>query len=166
MTTRPIRQPERVSQSAPAITCAWRTGVHACKMIPTSGRYCAWHAYWMRLVDAGSIGRQQHDEFCEWWEQFQPYGIYSDTPGQWWAAVDVLWLVLTGLADKPVMTEVIAKELFLRRAEVRHYQQGLVWGLDPWPRLHDAPLPQWIDSSWQKHANRNHGSSRHTKQCG
>lgn len=147
---RTIRKAEPVLQPAPLLSCAFRYGAHLCKMRPTSGRHCVWHAYWLRLVDAGNIARQQYDEFCEWWEQFQPYGIYGDNPGQWWADRDVLWPAMTGLGEPPVMTSLIQRELILRRAEVRHYKQGLPSMKDPWPRIEGKPLPEWNAAQWQE----------------
>lgn len=155
MTVRTIRKAERVITTVEPVTCAWRQGAHQCRMIPTSGRHCVWHAYWMRLVDAGNLGRQQYDEFCEWWEQFQPYGIYGDNHGQFWADRSVLWPALTGLGEPPVMTTAIANELLLRRAEVRHYKQGLDWPRDPWPRVSGLPLPEWQAEVWQKKIDEN-----------
>lgn len=148
MTVRAVRKADPVIQSPPLVTCDWRTGPRVCAMRPTSGRHCVWHAYWRRLVDAGNLGRQQYDEFCEWWEQFQPYGIYGDNPGQWWADTSVLWPALTGLGELPVQTPAISNELLLRRAEVRHYKQGLAWTRDPWPRVSGLPLPTWTAEEW------------------
>jgi hypothetical protein len=100
------------------------------------------------MVDAGNLGRQQYEEFAEWWEQFQPYGIYGDRPGPWWAALDVLWPAMTGCADAPVLTASLELELYTRRAEVGRYKQGLAWD-DPWQRLNGPPLPPWEPSLWQ-----------------
>lgn len=102
-----------------------------------------WHAHWLRLVDAGSLGRPQAEVFAEWWEQFQPYGIYGDNPGPWWAAVEVLWPAMIGLGEPPVLTSALVNELLLRRAEVRHQRQGQPWERDPWPRVTGLPLPAW-----------------------
>lgn len=145
-----VRKVTSMVQPAAPVACAWRHGAYHCKLRPTSGRYCVWHAYWLRLVDAGTLGRSQYDEFGEWWEQFQPYGIYGDNPGPWWAAIEVLWPALTGLGEPPVLIPAIGNELLLRRAEVRHYQQGLAWGRDPWPRVSGLPLPVWEREQWQK----------------
>lgn len=147
---RTIRKAEPVLSPPAPVTCAWRTGTHLCKLLPTSGRHCIWHSYWMRLVDAGNFERQQYEEFCEWWEQFQPYGTYGDNPGPWWAAIDVLWPALTGLGEAPVLTSGVQKELLLRRAEVRRYKHGLTWDRDPWPRMTGSPLPVWAAERWQK----------------
>jgi phospholipase/lecithinase/hemolysin len=81
----------------------------------------------VRLVDAGNLGRQQYDEFAEWWEQFQPYGRYGDNPGPWWAAIETLWPAMTGCGDAPVLTAEISLELQARRAEVRHFKSGIPW---------------------------------------
>lgn len=149
MTLRTIRKAEPIIQSPPPMTCVFRYGAHACQMRPTSGRRCVWHAYWLRMVEAGNIGKGQYDEFCEWWEQFQPYGIYGDNPGQWWADTAVLWPAMTGLGEPPVLTLACSNELILRRAEVRHYRQGLDWVRDPWPRVKGKPLPVWTAEDWQ-----------------
>jgi len=133
---------------SPIVTCDWRTGAARCAMRVSSGLRCQWHAHWVRLVDAGNLGRQQKDEFAEWWEQFQPYGIYGDRPGQWWAALDVLWAAMTGCADAPVLTASLELELYTRRAEVGRYKQGLAWP-DHWQRLSGPPLPPWERSLWQ-----------------
>lgn len=145
------------------VRCVWRTGVQGCRMLPTSGRHCAWHGHWMRLVDVGNVGRQQYAEFCDWWELFQPYGIYGDHPGQWWADKHVLWQALMGEGQPPVLSESIANELLLRRAEVRRYRQGVAWGADPWARVDETPLPRWIEEEWK---NKIHGSSLATNPCG
>lgn len=147
---RTVRKAEPVLSPPALVSCAFRYGSHLCKMRPTSGRHCVWHAYWLRLADAGNLGRQQYDEFIEWWEQFQPYGIYGDNPGQWWADHDLLWQAMIGVGDPPVLTPVLSKELQLRRAEVRHYKQGLPWVKDPWPRVSSLPLPAWEADVWQK----------------
>ena len=129
--------------------CGWRTGPKHCLIAVLSGSHCAWHQHWLRVVGAGNVGRQQFEEFCEWWEQFQPYGQYAENHGPWWAAVDVLWAALTGVAAVPAMTTVIANELLLRRAEVRRFRQRLPWTGDPWPRMSDMPLPAWRPEHWQ-----------------
>jgi hypothetical protein len=138
---------------APSLaTCAWRTGAYACRLPAGSGHRCAWHAYWLRLVDAGNLGRQQYDEFGEWWEQFQPWGQYAENHGPWWAAIEALWPALTGLADPPVLTRELRNELLLRRADVRRYLTGQPSGQAPWPRLHGQPLPAWSAECWQARA--------------
>ncbi len=150
MTMRIIRTTESVLTPPARVTCVWRTGAHTCKLLPTSGRHCAWHAHWMRLVNAGNIERQQYDEFCEWREQFQPYGRYGDNHGLWWAAIEVLWPAMIGLDEAPVLTPALESELLLRRAEVRRYRAGLAWDRDPWPRVSGMPLPVWQAEEWRK----------------
>lgn len=142
-------------------TCGWRTGVNTCRMLRGTDKHCLWHRYWIRMVDVGVLGRSQQDEFMEWWEQFQPYGIYGDRPGQWWASIDALWPALTGVGDPPVLTHALENELLVRRAQVRRYQLGQPWTSDPWPRRSGEPLPAWDD--WK---NKIHGSFQATKQCG
>jgi hypothetical protein len=139
------------AQPSMSSTCPWRTGVYQCKLLPTAGKYCQWHQYWLRLVDAGNLGRQQREEFMEWREQFQPYGIYAYNPGQWWADGEVVWAALTGVGEAPRMTEAIASELLLRRAEVRRYQQGQAWEHNPWARVDGSPLPEWSAEAWKRH---------------
>lgn len=134
-------------------TCSWRTGAHGCKMKRSSAKHCLFHLHWLRLVDHGVLGRQQYDEFVDWWEQYQPYGPYGDRPGQWWASVAALWPALTGVGDPPVLTQAIDRELYLRRAEVRKHLAGLPWPGDPWPRLHGEPLPAWSSQHWQLKIN-------------
>lgn len=131
------------------VTCGWRTGVVACRFRPTSGKYCAWHAYWARLVDVGGFSRQQREEFAIWWEQFQPTGIYAENPGPWWADQALLWEALTGQSDPPKFTDVLARELYTRRAEVRRYLISLPMCETPWPRVSGLPLPTWIDQQWK-----------------
>lgn len=141
-----------MSTPAPAESvrvCQWRTGVLFCQLIPTAGKYCLWHQHWVRLVDAGNLGRQQREEFGEWWEQFQPYGLYAENPGQWWAHVDVLWSCLCGYAQPTRLTDIQARELYIRRCEVRRYLSGLPMGVTPWERVYDLPLPAWIKQDWQ-----------------
>jgi len=133
-------------------TCAWRTGAYACRMPVGSAHRCAWHQHWMRLVDAGNIGRQQFEEFAEWWEQFQPYGNYGENHGPWWAAIDVLWPALTGMDDPPLLTREIRNELMLRRVDVRHYLLGQPGPKAPWPRIEGQPLPAWRADEWQAKA--------------
>lgn len=113
---------------------------------------CQWHRHWLRLVDRGSLGQSQSDAFAEWWEQFQPYGCYADHPGAWWADMHVLWACLTGLGEMPVLTAVLSRELYLRRAEVRHFKLGLPWK-EPWPRVSGYPLPPWEPARWQATVN-------------
>lgn len=139
------------SGSAP-LSCVWRTGVYGCRMPVASERRCGWHRYWVRMADAGNIARAQYDEFCEWWEQFQPYGSYADNHGPWWAAVEALWPALTGVGDPPVMTSSIENELLLRRAEVRRFLAGQQGVVAPWPRVHGLPLPSWETDVWQRQA--------------
>ena len=138
------------AETIPRSTCAWRTGAYACTIPASSGHRCAWHGYWLRIVETGNIGRQQYEEFCEWWEQFQPYGQYAENHGPWWAAIEVLWTALTGMADPPMLTREIRSELLLRRAEVRHMKIGQPWTRDPWPRLSGTPLPVWEPAQWQR----------------
>lgn len=133
-------------------TCAWRTGAYVCRMMPTSARYCLFHRHWLTLIDARVFGRSQQDEFREWWEQFQPYGRYGDNPGLWWADMHVLWACLTGLGEPPLLTDALSRELYLRRAQVRRYRQGVAWERDPWPRMTGAPLPPWHAEQWQAKA--------------
>lgn len=137
------------SATDPGKTCGWRTGVNTCRMLRGTDKHCLWHRYWIRLVDAGVPGRPQRDEFVEWWEQFQPWGIYSDRPGQWWASIEALWPALMGVGEPPVLTQAIENELLLRRAQVRRYKQGQPWLSDPWPRRIGAPLPAWSAEQWQ-----------------
>jgi hypothetical protein len=140
--TAPSQNPKQIT------TCAWHTGASRCALHVFAEQRCQWHRQWVRLVDAGNLGRQQYAEFAEWWEQFQPYGRYGDNPGQWWAALDVLWPAMTGCDVAPVLTLDISRELQARRAEVRRFKAGLDWQ-DPWPRLHGAPLPEWNREQWQ-----------------
>lgn len=132
-----------MTSTDPVKTCGWRTGVNACRMLRGTDKHCLWHRYWIRLLDVSVPGRSQQDEFVEWWEQFQPYGIYGDRPGQWWASIDALWPALTGVGDPPILTQAVENELLLRRAQVRRYRQGQPWTGDPWPRRSGEPLPQW-----------------------
>jgi len=103
----------------------------------------------MRLVDVGALGAGQEVAFRVWWEQFQPTGLYAENPGPWWADADLLWQCLTGLADAPRLTDVLARELYIRRAEVRRHLSGLPIGETPWDRVHGLPLPAWIQEEWQ-----------------
>lgn len=142
-----------VADSVELITCAWRTGAARCQIrVRADGLRCQWHTHWVRLVDAGHLDQQQYEAFVEWWEQFQPYGHYGDNPGPWWAAIEVLWPVLTGCGEPPVLTSEISRELQLRRAEVRHYRDGLSWS-DPWPRVMSLLLPRWEAEEWQGKIN-------------
>ena len=132
-------------------TCRWRTGDRRCRLQPTAVGRCAWHHHWARLVDSGAVGRGQEEEFREWWEQFQPWGVYGDRPGPWWADVEMLWSALCGFGDAPVLTVRHENELLLRRCEVFNYRQGRVaYSPHPWPRLNEAPLPQWNVDYWSK----------------
>lgn len=142
--------------------CAWRTGQQHCRMRPTS-RYCSWHSYWFRLVQRGNLAREQREEFADWWEQFQPYGIYAESPGQWWADRDLLWSSISGEQDPPMLSKPIENELVLRRNEVFRARKGLVLAIDPWARLVGMPLPRWAKEEWKKKTD---GSFLHTKQCG
>lgn len=142
-----------MSEEASAKVCQWRTGVMMCRLIPTAGKYCLWHQHWVRLVDVGNLGRQQREEFGEWLEQFQPYGLYAENPGQWWADVDVLWQCLTGHTEAPRLTDVLARELYIRRAEVRRHLSGLPMGETPWDRVSGSPLPAWNKPEWQALVN-------------
>lgn len=130
-------------------TCEWRTGDRRCAVPVYSQRHCAFHQHWLRLVDYGVLGRQQYEEFCEWWEQFQPYGMYGDRPGFWWADCDVLWAALTGTGALPVKTREIETELLLRRRDVQSYARSLPHGHDTEPRLTGCGLPPWHAPTWQ-----------------
>lgn len=132
-----------------AVSCAWHTGTRRCGILVSAGTRCQWHQHWMRLVDAGVVGRDQSAEFCEWWEQFQPWGVYAMNPGPWWADVALLWTCLIGLGVMPVLTAEISGELYLRRAQVRRYLHGLPWPGDPWPRHTELSLPPWQADAWQ-----------------
>lgn len=138
-----------MSDAVSVPTCGWRTGVRICRMLSGTNKYCGFHAHWVRLVERGRLDRQQYDEFCVWWEQFQPWGIYGDRPGQWWASIAVLWAALTGLAEAPKLTAVINNELILRRWEVSRYVRGVAWDHDPWPRLTGEPMPKWERTEWE-----------------
>lgn len=140
-------------------TCGWRTGVHPCRMLRGTKTYCLFHSHWARLVEVRQLDRPQAEEFAVWWEQFQPWGIYGDRPGPWWASVAALWPALRGVADPPRLTSMLENELCLRRAEVSRYQRGICWDRDPWPRVSGEPLPEWIAAEWQaKAAQRRHDS--------
>lgn len=145
MTTRAKEIAEAMVQAAP---CAWRTGDRHCLIRP-AGKYCQWHQTWMRLVDVGSLGDGQAAAFQAWWEQFQPTGLYAENPGPWWADLSMLWASLIGLEEPPKLTDVLARELYIRRAEVRRYLSGLPMGETPWPRVHGLPLPTWSMEEWK-----------------
>lgn len=152
MSTNAARKGSLGSSAAPLPTCAWRTGNRQCVLVPTGDVRCQWHRQWGRLIDLGIVGRSQYDEFAEWWEQFQPYGCYAENPGPWWADIHALWSCLVGLGELPVLTEELARELYLRRVEVRRYRQGIAWERDPWPRITGSPLPPWKPEEWQAKA--------------
>lgn len=135
--------------AAAKTSCSWRTGTRLCALMPTRSGRCQWHGYWARVVDAGLVGRDQCAEFGEWWEQFQPWGVYAENPGPWWAEVNLLWACLVGLGEMPVLTNELTRELYLRRTEVRRYRQGMAWEHEPWPRVTGAPLPPWTSEQWQ-----------------
>lgn len=129
--------------------CAWRTGARRCRIPLSGGHRCQWHQHWMRLVDVGALGDGQEAAFRVWWEQFQPTGIYAENPGPWWADVELVWQCLTGHVDPPKLTDVLARELYIRRAEVRRYLSGLPMGETPWDRVSGWPLPAWIEDKWK-----------------
>lgn len=131
------------------VACAWMTGDRRCLIRPSGGMRCQWHQHWMRMVDAGSIGEGQEAAFRVWWEQFQPTGIYAENPGPWWADVEVLWQSLIGQAEAPKLTSELARELYIRRAEVRRFLSGLPMGETPWDRVQGLPLPVWCDDEWK-----------------
>ena len=135
------------------VACAWRTGDRRCQIPLSGGHRCQWHQHWMRLVDVGALGEGQEVAFQVWWEQFQPTGIYSENPGPWWADAALLWDCLTGLADPPKLTDVLARELYVRRAEVRRHLSGLPMGETPWDRVFGLPLPAWNKVEWQALVN-------------
>lgn len=139
------KQAAMVVQASP---CAWRTGDRHCLIRPV-GKYCQWHQAWMRLVDVGALGDGQEAEFLAWWEQFQPTGIYAENPGPWWVDAGLLWQAIIGHAEAPRLTDVLARELYIRRAEVRRYLSGLPMGETPWERVAGLPLPEWIMQEWQ-----------------
>lgn len=153
---------KRKSEPGHSRVCAWRTGTTHCRMRP-SGAYCSWHSYWLRLVEHGNLMRQQQEEFFEWWEQFQPYGIYADQPGPWWADKELLWAAIIGKQDPPAKTSEVERELILRRHEVRRYSQGLTIAIEPSERVAGLPLPSWQEDEWKKKIN---GSFQDIKQCG
>lgn len=127
--------------------CTWRTGDRRCLIRP-AGKYCQWHQTWMRMVDVGALGDGQAAAFEVWWAQFQPTGIYAENPGPWWADKLLLWSGLIGLEEPPKLTDVLARELYIRRAEVRRYLSGLPLGETPWDRVSGSPLPEWITEEW------------------
>lgn len=143
---------KREKEAIEPSVCAWRTGQRPCRMRPSS-RYCAWHSHWFRLVDRGELAQTQHDAFTDWWEQFQPYGIYADSPGLWWADRELLWQALIGQQDPPMLTKQVENELVLRRNEVFRFRQGLALAIDPWARLVGLPLPRWVEKEWKVKAN-------------
>ena len=157
------RERHMLDESAVKETCRWKTGDRRCRLHPTAAGRCAWHHHWGRLVDSGVVGDGQEAEFCAWWEQFQPYGVYGDQHGPWWADLDVLWAALCGLGDVPALTDVLARELYSRRCDVRRYRAGLAVGETPWARVSGYPLPLWDEVEWK---NKVDGSSLHTRQCG
>lgn len=134
-------------------TCAWRTGASRCGIHVYTQLRCQWHQHWFMIIDGGYPGLEQHDAFAEWWEQFQPYGQYGDNPGPWWASKEMLWRVLSGQEEQPVLTSAIENELILRRADVRRYRYGMNQSSDPWPRLTDIRLPPWDAIQWQQTMN-------------
>lgn len=129
-------------------TCSWTSESRTCAMITTASGLCAWHRDWLRLIDDGAPGRTDHEEFADWWDQFQPYGAYGSHPGPWWAAIDVLWAALRGLSTAPMLTKEIDRELFLRRSEVHRYEHGLSTLKAPWVRVTGLPLPPWSAELW------------------
>ena len=143
------KQAAMVVQASP---CAWRTGDRSCLIRPT-GKYCQWHQTWLRLVDVGALGDGQEAAFVAWWEQFQPTGIYAENPGPWWAEAGLLWQSITGQAEAPKLTDVLGRELYIRRAEVRRYLSGLPMGETPWERVNGLPLPAWVTTQWQAQLN-------------
>lgn len=138
-----------MNADAPVPTCGWRTGDRRCQIRLTHGVRCQWHQRWVWLVDVGAIGEGQAAAFVAWWAQFQPTGIYADNPGPWWADADLLWYCLIGQGPQPVLTDVLARELYIRRCEVRRYRSGLPKGKAPWPRVSGLPLPEWIEEEWK-----------------
>ena len=150
MTTREKQALGAVMQLEP---CLWKTGDRRCLVRPT-GKYCQWHHTWLRLVDVGALGDGQEAEFVAWWQQFQPTGIYAENPGPWWADAALLWQAVTGHVQAPKLTDVLARELYIRRAEVRRYMSGLPMGETPWERLSGLPLPEWINEEWQAKVDR------------
>lgn len=155
------REKHAINASVERETCRWRTGDRRCA-IPTVP-HCSWHRYWLRVVEQGVIVQPQYEAFCEWWEQFQPYGTYANTPGIWWADQDVLWAALCGQGDVPYTTEDIYRELYLRRAEVRLYRAGKAFDRAPWARMSGPPLPEWSEQAWKAKVD---GSFHNIKQCG
>lgn len=129
-------------------TCSWTIESRTCGMLATASGFCLWHRHWLRLIDDGAPGRTDHEEFADWWEQFQPYGAYGLNPGQWWAAIDVLWAALRGMGMSAILTKEIERELFLRQSEVHRYERGLSALKAPWPRVTGLPLPPWSEESW------------------
>lgn len=133
--------------------CVWRTGDRRCLIPLSSGVRCQWHQHWMRMVDVGELGDGQEAAFRVWWAQFQPTGLYAENPGPWWADADLLWYCLTGQAEAPRLTDVLGRELYIRRAEVRRYLSGFQMGETPWERVNGLPLPAWVTTQWQAQLN-------------
>ncbi len=55
---------QREKQAAMAVQvspCAWRTGDRRCLVAPAGGRRCAWHTYWLRLVEVGALEEADQD---------------------------------------------------------------------------------------------------------
>lgn len=128
--------------------CAWRTGDRRCLIRP-AGKHCQWHQAWLRKADVGALGDGQEAEFLVWWEQFQPTGLYAENPGPWWADAGLLWQALTGHVEPPKITDLLARELHIRRVEVWRYLSGLPIGEMPKDRVSGLPLPAWVAEDWQ-----------------
>ncbi len=130
--------------------CSWTIESRACQMLATSNGWCGWHRYWHQLIERGAPGRTEFEEFTDWWEQFQPWGAYASSSGQWWASVDVIWQALRGFTLPPLITDEIERELRLRHSEVFWFRRGLERAMNPpWTRLTGPPLPAWEASDWQ-----------------
>ncbi len=142
--------PSITPSSAAHRTCSWAMESRRCAMLATADGLCGWHRYWVRLIDHGAPGRDEQEEFADWWEQFQPTGPYGESPGQWWAAIESLWPALHGHAHGPSITEGMQRELYLRRTEVLRFYRGIRDVMRaPWPRLSGLPLPAWDSAQWQ-----------------
>lgn len=136
-------------------TCTWTSESRTCAMLASSSGLCIWHRDWLRLIEEGAPGRTDHEEFADWWEQFQPYGRYGSNPGPWWAAIEIIWAALRGFGMSPMLTKEIDRELSLRQSEVHRYEHGLAALNAPWPRVTGLPLPPWHTELWHAKVDAN-----------
>lgn len=126
--------------------CQWQSPSGLCNMLAGKHEpHCEWHKFWQNALSSngGVTGLTEQQAFEQWLSQFRPGGMYGRNPGQWWPHSGILWDIIHGQDECPVMTLAIRAELKLRDNEVWWSRQGRRMPATDRERLHGRPLPPW-----------------------